>query len=64
MFRLALRSPRAPPRYLVVPSTSISAKPLLVRAVTSSSWPTAEGLLDVTQEIKIDHDNVRDLFER
>lgn len=25
---------------------------------------TSAGMLDVTREIKIDHDNVRDLFER
>ncbi|KAI0072704.1 hypothetical protein K474DRAFT_1667469 [Panus rudis PR-1116 ss-1] len=32
--------------------------------VTARGLATATGLLDVTKEIKIDHDNVRELFQR
>ncbi|KAI0636684.1 hypothetical protein C8Q77DRAFT_518191 [Trametes polyzona] len=42
---------------------------LILRTSTARTFPlrtmaTASGFLDVTHEIKLDHDNVRDLFER
>lgn len=39
---------------------SAAYRPLAIRGLASAS----AGWLDVTKEIKIDHDNVRDLFDR
>lgn len=41
-----------------------STPALASRALLARTLATAPSLLDVTYEIKLDHDNVRDLFER
>lgn len=57
MFAAARNAFRQSGRTAVVRSTVV--RPLALRGLaTSADW------LDVTKEIKIDHDNVRDLFEQ
>ena len=43
---------------------SVARTRLVPVTTTVRSLATTTSWLDVTQEIKVDHDNVRDLFER